>query len=58
MKIEDLYFPPPNSPVDEKSFDLEKWHRESPMDYFKAIYVLQQGKDIVQDEVFKAIYKS
>lgn len=42
MKIEDLYFPPPNSPVDEKNFDLEKRHREFPMDYYKAIYVLQQ----------------
>ena len=57
MKIEDLYFPPPNSPVDEKNFDLEKWRREFLMDYFKAIYVLQQGKGIVQDEVFKAIYR-
>lgn len=57
VKIEDLYFPPPNSPVDEKNFDLEKWRKESPMDYFKAIHVLQQGKGIVQDEVFKAIYR-
>lgn len=44
MKIEDLYFPPTDSPVDEKNFDLEKWRRECPIDYFKAIYVLQQGK--------------
>lgn len=57
MKIEDLYFPPPNSPVDEKNFDLEKWRGKFPMDYFKAIYVLQQGKGIVQDEIFKAIYR-
>lgn len=47
----------PSSPVDEKNFDLEKWRRESPMDYFKAIYFLQQGKGIVQDEIFKAIYR-
>lgn len=57
MKIEDLYFPPPDSPVDEKNFDLEKWRRECPMDYFKAVYVLQQGKGILQDEIFKSIYR-
>lgn len=57
MKIEDLYFLPPASPVDEKNFDLEKWRRECPMDYFKAVYVLQQGKGIVQDEIFKSIYR-
>lgn len=58
MKNEDLYFPPPNTLADEKNFDLEKWRKESPMDYFKAIYVLQQGQGIVQNEVFKAIYKA
>lgn len=57
MKIEDLYFSPPTSPVNEKNFDLEKWRKESPMDYFKAIYILQQGQGIVQDEIFKTIYR-
>ena len=58
MKLEELNYPHPVEPVDAKSFDIEKWRRETPMDYFKAAYILNQANHpIVMAEVFKAIYQ-
>lgn len=54
MKIEDLYFPMPNHPVDEKTFDLEKWRREKPMDYLMAAYLINTASN--KNEVFSTIY--
>lgn len=65
MKIEDLHYSLSNVPVDEKNFDLEKWRRENPMDYLKALYLIQssadwgQGipNDIAMAVSFQEIYK-
>ena len=40
MKIEDLHYDIPNSLVSEEDFNIEKWRKENPMDYFKAIYLI------------------
>jgi hypothetical protein len=58
MKIEDIKFDIPKEVVDEKDFDLEKWRTETPMDYLKAMYLLNQTTNyIVRNEVFKTIYR-
>ncbi|MGN0786958.1 MAG: DUF2971 domain-containing protein [Christensenellales bacterium] len=58
MKIEDLHFDLPTEVVDEENWDLEKWRKEHPMDYFKALHILNMSDDsIVKAEVFKAIYR-
>ncbi len=58
MKIEDLHFDLPPDPVDEKNWDLETWRKEHPMDYIKAIHILNMAENgIVQAEVFKTIYQ-
>ena len=58
MKIEDLHFDFPNRPVDEENWDLETWRKNQPMDYYKAIYMLQQTTDINEQNIlFRAIYK-
>ena len=58
MKIEDLYFDLPSEPVDEENWDLETWRKEHPMDYFKALHILEMA-DIgaAQAEIFKQIYQ-
>ena len=58
MKIEDLHFDLPTEAVDEENWNLEKWRKEHPMDYFKALHILNMSDDsIVKAEVFKAIYR-
>ncbi len=58
LKIEDMSFDLPKEPVDEENWDLEKWRKENPMDYFKALYILNMDNNSeVKAEVFKAIYK-
>lgn len=58
MKIEDLHYSIPTSQIDENGFDKEKWHQECPMDYLKAIYILNMADNpIVKTEVFKIIYQ-
>ena len=58
MKIEDLHFNLPPESVDEENWDLEKWRKEHPMDYFKALHILNMSDNsIVKAEVFKAIYR-
>ena len=47
MKIEDLHYSLLNVPVDEENFDLEKWRRENPMDYLKALYLVLSSGDWV-----------
>ena len=44
----------PNHPVDEKTFDLEKWRREKPMDYLMAVYLINTAPN--KNEVFSTIY--
>ena len=58
LKIDDMYFNLPSEPVSVENWDLEKWRKETPMDYFKMLYVLNMtDNSVVQAEVFKAIYK-
>lgn len=58
MKIEDIEYDIPDDTVDEKNFDVEKWRKENPMDYLKAMFILNQAThSIVRNEIFKTIYK-
>ncbi|MBC8547723.1 DUF2971 domain-containing protein [Clostridiaceae bacterium NSJ-31] len=58
MKIEDLHFELPTETVDEGNWELEKWRKEHPMDYFKALHILNMSDDsTVKAEVFKTIYR-
>ena len=57
MKIEDLHYDLTISPIDESKWDLEQWRKDYPMDYLKAIYILNTANNsIVQAEFFKAIW--
>ena len=57
MKIEDLHYDLIISPIDESKWDLEQWRKDYPMDYLKAIYILNTANNsIVQAEFFKAIW--
>lgn len=55
MKIEDFYYKIPEETVDDNDFDIEKWRKESPMDYFKAMFLINSSLN--KDEVFQTIYK-
>lgn len=58
MKIEDMCFDLPKEPVDEENWDLEKWRKENPMNYLKALYILNMDNNSeVKAEVFRTIYK-
>lgn len=65
MKIEDLNYSVPTMQADEKDFDKEKWRKENPMDYFKAVHLIltsinnvpEKLYNIVMAETFKTIYK-
>lgn len=58
MKVEDLHFDLPSEPVDEENWDLETWRREHPMDYFKALHILNMANNSeIKAEIFKAIYR-
>lgn len=57
LKIEDLKYDLSSVSVNEENWNLEKWRKEFPMDYLKAIYILNMAKDPkVQATVFKTIY--
>ena len=51
MKIENLYYERENSIIDEKKWNKEKWRHENPMDYFKAVYLMQSMGKQVQEEM-------
>lgn len=51
MKIENLYYERENSVIDEKKWNKEKWRHENPMDYFKAVYLMQSMGKQVQEEM-------
>lgn len=58
MKIEDLHFDLPTEPIDEKNWDIDVWRKNHPMDYFKALHILNLA-DVGENqaELFKTIYK-
>lgn len=37
MKIEDIKYDIHNEVGEQKDFDIEKWRKENPMDYLKAL---------------------
>lgn len=55
MKIEDIKYEIPDKIISEKDFDVEKWRTENPMDYFKAMYLINTSSN--KDEVFREIYR-
>lgn len=58
LKIEDLHFDLPPQPVDAQSWNLEKWRNENPIDYFKAMHILQMvNSSILKAGAFKTIYQ-
>lgn len=61
MKIEELNYNLDGKEVDDKNFDIEKWRRENPIDYFKIIYLYLKLGENVNDElknyIFMQIYK-
>ena len=57
MKIEDLQYELPTQQVDAKDFDLEKWRKECPMDYLKAMYILNKEEGFNKDAAFNVIYQ-
>lgn len=54
MRIEELEYIFPEEQISEKDFDIEKWRRENPMDYLKAIYLINKSSN--RNEVFRCIY--
>lgn len=56
MRIEDLQYTIPNKIPDEKNFDIEIWRKEHPMDYMKAMHIVNQFP-IMKNETFTTIYK-
>ncbi len=55
MKLEDIQYTIPENPIDEKDFDIEKWRIDNPMDYLKAMLLINTSSN--KSEVFKTIYK-
>lgn len=55
MKIEDIKYKIPEEQIDEKDFDIEEWREKNPMDYFKAMYLINNSSN--RDEVFRYIYR-
>ncbi|WP_028829430.1 DUF2971 domain-containing protein [Proteocatella sphenisci] len=55
MKLEDIQYTIPEKPIDEKDFDIEKWRIDNPIDYLKAIYLINTSSN--KNEVFNEIYK-
>ena len=55
VKLEDIQYTIPEKPIDEKDFDIEKWRIDNPMDYLKAMFLINTSTN--KSEVFKTIYK-
>lgn len=65
MKIENLKFDMTENVTDEQNWDQEKWRRENPMDYLKALYLIMSSGDwvsgvpreIAMQTAFQSVYK-
>ncbi len=55
MKIEDIHYSIPEKEISEENFDIEKWRIENPMDYLKAMFLINTSSN--KNEVFKTIYR-
>lgn len=65
MRIEDLKFILPTESIDEKSFNFEKWRKETPIDYLKAVHIILSASNLFEgipgnlatDSAFHTIYR-
>ncbi len=58
MKIEDIKYTIPEETINEQDFDVEKWRMKNPMDYLKAMQLINKSSiSSVKDLVFATIYK-
>ena len=58
LKFEDFQFDLLSKSVDEQNWDREKWRKENPMDYIKAVRVLDMALDnATRAELFQTIYQ-
>lgn len=58
MRIEDIKIELNTKKIDENNWEINKWRKEYPVDYFKmAAMLLNPDEAILRDEVFKALYK-
>lgn len=57
LKLEELEYTIPESPISEKDFNIEKWRNENPMDYLKAMYIMNIADGMLKDAIFKEVYK-
>lgn len=58
LKFEDFQFDLLRKSVDEQNWDREKWRKENPMDYIKAVRVLDMALDnATRAELFQTIYQ-
>jgi hypothetical protein len=55
VKLEDIQYTIPENSTDEENFDIEKWRTDNPMDYLKAMFLLNTTSN--KNEVFNTIYK-
>ena len=45
MKLEDIQYTIPEKPIDEMNFDIEKWRKDNPMDYLKAMFLINKSSN-------------
>ncbi len=57
MKIEDIKFTIPEESLNQENFNIEKWRSDNPMDYLKAMYIMNMADGVAKDVVFNEIYK-
>lgn len=58
MRIEDIKIKLNTKKIDENNWEINKWRKEYPVDYFKmAAMLLNPDEAILRDDVFKALYK-
>ena len=50
----DLHFDLSSAPIDEKNWNQEQWRKKKPMNYFKALHILNMADtSAAKVEVFK-----
>jgi len=59
MKIEEIHISTPDKTIDAQDFDIEKWRREMPIDYYKLAKLLICAEHpLVKAELFRTIYQA
>lgn len=58
LRIEDIEIKRNNKKIDEKNWDINKWRKEYPIDYYEMSAMLVNSEEaIIRDEVFKMLYQ-